>query len=61
MNRIDKKFQELKAKNKTAFIPFITAGDPDLQTTKAPPRKLFAKQCYLQTLNLVSKFFSNLK
>ncbi|KAA0244940.1 MAG: tryptophan synthase subunit alpha [Candidatus Brocadia sp. AMX2] len=35
MNRIDKKFQELKAKNKTAFIPFITAGDPDLQTTKA--------------------------
>jgi len=35
MNRIDKKFQELKAKKKTAFIPFITAGDPDLQTTKA--------------------------
>lgn len=35
MNRVDKKFQELKAKKKTAFIPFITAGDPDLQTTKA--------------------------
>ncbi|MEP9411959.1 MAG: tryptophan synthase subunit alpha [Candidatus Brocadia sp.] len=35
MNRIDRKFQELKAKKKTAFIPFITAGDPDLQTTKA--------------------------
>ncbi|WKZ19915.1 MAG: tryptophan synthase subunit alpha [Candidatus Jettenia sp. CY-1] len=35
MNRIDKKFQELKNKKKPAFIPFITAGDPDLQTTKA--------------------------
>ncbi|OQY98740.1 MAG: tryptophan synthase subunit alpha [Candidatus Brocadia sp. UTAMX2] len=34
MNRIDKKFQELKAKKKPAFIPFITAGDPDLQITK---------------------------
>lgn len=34
MNRIDRKFQELKAKKKPAFIPFITAGDPDLQTTK---------------------------
>ncbi|HHT9129740.1 MAG TPA: tryptophan synthase subunit alpha [Candidatus Brocadiaceae bacterium] len=35
MNRVDKKFQELKNKKKPAFIPFITAGDPDLQTTKA--------------------------
>lgn len=35
MNRIDKKFYELKAKKKPAFIPFITAGDPDIQTTKA--------------------------
>lgn len=35
MNRIDKKFQELKTKKKPAFIPFITAGDPDLKTTKA--------------------------
>lgn len=34
MNRIDRKFQELKDKRKPAFIPFITAGDPDLQTTK---------------------------
>ena len=35
MNRIDEKFYELKAKKKPAFIPFITAGDPDIQTTKA--------------------------
>ena len=35
MNRVDKKFYELKNNKKPAFIPFITAGDPDLQTTKA--------------------------
>jgi len=34
MNRIDLKFQELKAKKKKAFIAFITAGDPDLKTTE---------------------------
>ena len=33
MTRIDKKFQELAAKNRKAFIPYITAGDPDLKTT----------------------------
>ena len=33
MTRIDKKFQELKAAGRKAFIPFITAGDPDLKTT----------------------------
>lgn len=35
MNRIDRKFQELKSKKKPAFIPFLTAGDPDLETTKS--------------------------
>ena len=34
MNRIDKKFLELKKQNKKAFIAFITAGDPDLATTE---------------------------
>jgi len=33
MNRIDKKFSELKSRKTPAFIPFITAGDPDLETT----------------------------
>ena len=32
MNRIDKKFKELKKKK--AFIAYICAGDPDLNTTK---------------------------
>ncbi|MBQ5311827.1 MAG: tryptophan synthase subunit alpha [Oscillospiraceae bacterium] len=33
MNRIDKCFAELKAKQRKALITFITAGDPDLDTT----------------------------
>lgn len=34
INRITEKFKQLKAKNRGGFIPFIVAGDPDLQTTK---------------------------
>src|SRR5947208_16816297 len=30
---IGRKFQELKRQGKKAFIPFITAGDPDLEMT----------------------------
>ena len=33
MNRIVEKFNYLKAKNEKAFIPFVTGGDPDLDTT----------------------------
>ncbi len=33
MNRIDKKFADLRASGKKAFIPFITAGDPSLDIT----------------------------
>ena len=33
MNRIDKKFKELKGRGKKAFIAYITAGDPDLKMT----------------------------
>jgi tryptophan synthase alpha chain len=33
MNRIDKKFKELRENNEKAMIPFVTAGDPDLRTT----------------------------
>jgi len=34
MNRIEKKFGELKRENKKAFVVFITCGDPDLETTR---------------------------
>lgn len=34
MNRIDKKFKELKKRRKKAFLAFIMAGDPSLGATK---------------------------
>jgi len=34
MNRIQQTFKSLKAQKNKAFIAFITAGDPDLRTTK---------------------------
>ncbi len=34
MNRIDKKFKELKRTHRKAFIAFLTAGYPDLKTTE---------------------------
>ena len=33
IRRISKTFEELKQREGKAFIPFITAGDPDLETT----------------------------
>lgn len=33
MNRIDEKFSLLRRRGETALIPFVTAGDPDLDTT----------------------------
>lgn len=35
MNPIDKTFQRLKEKRRSALIPFIMAGVPDLETTEA--------------------------
>src|SRR5215831_15675610 len=34
MSRIAETFSILKQENRPGFIPFITAGDPDLQTTR---------------------------
>src|SRR4051812_48964653 len=33
MNRIDKKFTDLKKRGEAALIPFVTAGDPEIATT----------------------------
>lgn len=33
MNAIDALFQKLRAEKRKCFIPFVTAGDPDLDTT----------------------------
>jgi tryptophan synthase alpha chain len=40
MSRIAARFEELKKANRAAFIPFITAGDPDAETTAALLEKL---------------------
>jgi tryptophan synthase alpha chain len=33
MSRLGQKFRELRERGEAALIPFVTAGDPDLQTT----------------------------
>jgi tryptophan synthase alpha chain len=40
MSRIAARFAELKKANRAAFIPFITAGDPGVETTAALLEKL---------------------
>jgi tryptophan synthase alpha chain len=40
MSRIAKRFAELRAGGRAAFIPFITAGDPDTETSFAILEKL---------------------
>ena len=34
MNRLQETFHQLKARHEHAFVPFVTCGDPDLETTK---------------------------
>jgi tryptophan synthase alpha chain len=34
MSRLETTFQKLRARNERAFIPFVTCGDPDLQTSR---------------------------
>jgi len=35
MTRITEKFERLRSEGRKAFIPYITAGDPDLETTES--------------------------
>ena len=35
MSRLKATFARLKAQNEAAFVPFVTCGDPDLNTTRA--------------------------
>ena len=35
MTRIEKRFAQLKAENRKAFIPYVTAGDPSLEATRS--------------------------
>ena len=35
-NRIDARFAQLREEGRTALVPFLTAGDPDLATPDRP-------------------------
>src|SRR5690242_16399347 len=41
--RISAKFRELRARNEAAMIPYVVAGDPDLDTTRAIVREFEAR------------------
>lgn len=43
MSAIDTLFDTLRSKNRKAFMPFVTAGDPDLDFTAAVLRELVAR------------------
>ena len=42
MQRLADTFEQLRARNERAFVPFVTCGDPDLETTKALVRGYIA-------------------
>jgi len=51
-NRIDETFAALRSAGRKAFMPFITAGDPDLETTAALVRDLAHRGASLIELGL---------
>ena len=52
MTRIDTVFRRLKNRGEKALIPFITAGDPDLNTTKALALEMAARGADLLELGI---------
>ena len=47
MSAIDKTFSRLRAEGRKALIPFVTAGDPDLDFTAALLLELAGRGCSL--------------
>ena len=52
MSRIDNLFQKLRADGQKAFMPFITAGDPDLEFTGELLKKLDSAGCHLAEVGI---------
>ena len=52
MSAIDDLFQRLKSDGQKAFMPFITAGDPDLEFTEQLLRELDARGCHMVELGI---------
>ncbi|MBN2581682.1 MAG: tryptophan synthase subunit alpha [Planctomycetes bacterium] len=51
-NRIEQTFEQLRTAGKKAFMPFLTAGDPDLATTAALIREMVSRGASLIELGL---------
>ncbi len=51
-NRIDQTFERLKKQNRKAFIPYITAGYPDIKTTKILVQKFEKIGCDIVELGV---------
>jgi tryptophan synthase alpha chain len=47
MSAIDQLFQQLRSEGRKAFIPFVTAGDPDLEFTASVLKELSQRGCSL--------------
>jgi tryptophan synthase alpha chain len=52
MSSIDQLFSELRTAGQKAFMPFITASDPDLDFTAALLRELDARGCHLAEVGI---------
>ncbi len=52
MTRIDKVFRQLKEKGEKALIPFITAGDPDIETSRLLALEIAARGADLLELGI---------
>ena len=52
MSAIDTLFRELRSEGRKAFMPFVTAGDPDLHFTAAVLRELVARGSTLCELGI---------
>jgi tryptophan synthase alpha chain len=52
MSAIDHAFQDLRSGGHKAFMPFVTAGDPDLEFTAAVLRELASRGCHLCELGI---------
>ena len=52
MSAIDTLFRQLRAAGRKAFMPFVTAGDPDLDFTAEVIRRLAARGCSLFELGI---------
>ena len=52
MSAVDELFAKLKADGKKAFMPFITAGDPDLKTTSEIMQSLDSVGCHICELGI---------